>query len=432
MPDRLPIFEEVLAVFRGRRRPSPHPRHAQQGDPPTQEITLAQRLPVTTGIRRPRAVNISYTAREVAKAYNVPLDRFDGSGVTVGIVELGGGYNAADLTQAGLNPFGVAVIGVDGGSSTSDGPNGADGEVMLDVEVVAGVAPGAKIRVYFAPNTDKGFIDATAQAASECDFVSISWGGPESQWSPTSIKSFSAVLAAARARGVTVFVASGDTGSRDSTGADVTDYPASDPSVVGCGGTKLMLNADGTRASEVTWDDDDLSSATGGGVSKVFPGRQVPDVAGNASPATGYEVVVDGDEYVIGGTSAVAPLYAAAAAVLKQAYGHAWDFVNTVQTNPTVCYDVTVGDNGGYKAGPGRDMTTGFGVVDFGRLLAVLTSGTQVPAPGGGPTPTPTPTPDPTAPGCLNVLTRIRNQANTISSEADRELRRQGKGRGRG
>lgn len=362
----------------------------------------------TTDIHYPHSSqSISYDARQVATAYNCPITSYDGTGSTIGIIELGGGYIQSDMTKADLSTANITVVNVDGGKSKSDGPNGADGEVMLDIEIASAVAPGAKVRVYFTPNTDQGFIDATKQAASECDFISISWGGAENSWSSSSIKSFSQVLAAARASGVTVFVASGDTGSRDSTGRDVTDYPASDPSVVGCGGTKLTLNSSGARASEVTWDENDTQSATGGGVSKVFAGRQVPDVAGNADPNTGYNVVVDGEFFVVGGTSAVAPLYAAMSAVIKQASANKrFDFINTVQTNPTICYDVTVGDNGGFKAGPGRDETTGFGVVDFGKLLSVLTSGNQVPTPP--PTTTPTQPTNPTQP------TQPTNDAATL------------------
>lgn len=343
-------------------------------------------------IRYPRAASTSYSPRTVATAYGCLLERFDGSGVTVGVIELGGGFNASDLTKLGLRDN-VTAVGVDGGQSKSDGPDGGDGEVMLDVEVIAAVAPGAKQRVYFAPNTDAGFLDAIRQATAECDYVSISWGGAESSWSKATVQQYAAVFAAARARGVTVFAASGDTGSRDGTSRDTADYPASDPSVVGCGGTRLLLNPDGTRRSEVTWNDNPTQSATGGGISGFFPGRQVPDVAGNADPVTGYQCVIDGQDAVIGGTSAVAPLYAAMCAVIKQASGgQAFDFLNVVLTNPTIAFDVVLGDNGGFRAGPGRDLVTGFGVVDMGKLLAILTSGTQIPAPGGNvPTPTPTP-----------------------------------------
>ena len=342
-------------------------------------------------IRRPLAAAISYDARQVARAYGCPVDQHDGTGVTIGIIELGGGYNAGDLAayaqRLGVPEANVTVIGVDGATSTSDGPNGADGEVMLDVEVIASVAPGAVQRVYFAPNTDAGFLDAIRQATAECTYVSISWGGPESSWDPAQLDAYEAVFAAAREKGVTVFVAAGDTGSTDGTGKDVVDFPASSPSVVGCGGTRLTLGADGTRAAEVVWNDNPTSSATGGGMSSHFPGRQVPDIAGDADPQTGYQVIVDGQSFVIGGTSAVAPLYAAMTAIARQVYGRPWDFLNTVLTNPSICFDVTEGNNGGYKAGPGRDNVSGYGVVDVSKLITLLQSGTQIPEPGGNPPP---------------------------------------------
>lgn len=317
------------------------------------------------------------TVAQVAKAYNFPAAT--GKGVTVGIIELGGGFNPTDFP-------GVTAVPVGDGSNSPDGPNGADMEVQLDIEVVQQVAPGAAIRVYFAPNTDAGFIAAIHQARLECQVITISWGQAENQWAAASIKKMSAELAAARAAGVNVFCASGDSGADDGTSAPVTDYPASDPSVVGCGGTRLTLTSSGSRSAEVTWDDNDTTSASGGGVSAVFPGRDVPDVAGNADPNTGYKVTVDGESFVVGGTSAVAPLNAGLCALLLEAYG-AFDFLKSVTANPTVCYDVTAGDNGAFRAGPGRDETTGFGVVDGSLLLAAL----------GGTSPTPPPPPPPPA-----------------------------------
>lgn len=348
-----------------------------------QTATLPDQPPY---IRYPRAAQpASFNARAVAKAYGAPVDRFDGTGVTIGVIELGGAYSLADLQAAGVGSIDITPVAVDGAAMVSD-PQGADGEVALDVQVIAAVAPKAKQRVYFAANTDRGFSDAVKLATAECDLISISWGGPENAWSGAAIRSFSAVCDAARKKGVTVFAAAGDNGSSDGTRANVTDYPASDPHVVGCGGTRLTVSSDGSRTAETVWNDNPTQSATGGGVSKVFPGRSVPDVAGDADPDTGYEIVVAGQRQVIGGTSAVAPLYAAMTALLKQATGKAAvDFLNVVSTNPTVCYDVVQGNNGGYRAGPGRDSVSGFGVVDFGKLLAILTSGTQVPAPGGGP-----------------------------------------------
>jgi kumamolisin len=340
-------------------------------------------------IRRPRASATGYAARDVARAYGCPIDAADGTGLTIGVIELGGAYTASDLAALGLPTVNITTVNVAGGKPVSDGPNGADGEVALDVQVIARVAPGAKQRVYFCPNTDGGFIAGVQQAITDgVDFISISWGGPESSWDPSTVQQFAAVFAAAKAKGITTFVAAGDAGSTDGTRTNTADYPASDPSVVGCGGTRLVLDSTGARTSEVVWDDNPRNDATGGGVSKFFAGRTVPDVAGNADPVTGYAVVIDGQGAVIGGTSAVAPLYAAMSAVVKQLHGSAFDFTAVVAANPTICFDVTSGNNGGYKAGPGRDNVSGWGVVDFGKLLAVLGS-------GANPVPNPNPTPGP-------------------------------------
>jgi kumamolisin len=350
-----------------------------------------------------RASTANYNPRQVAKAYDYPL-QYTGKGYTCGIIELGGGFGNSDLssyfTSLGLPVPAVNAIPVAGGTNTSDGPNGADGEVLLDIEVAGAIAPGATFNVYFAPNTDAGFLAAIDQAIADgVAVISISWGGPEDSWDPATIKNFDAAFAKARQAGIVVFAASGDSGSSDGEAGRHVDFPASSPNVIGCGGTRLIVNPDGTRRSEVVWDDSSRS-ATGGGVSSVFPGRQVPDVAGNADPQTGYKVLVDGQTYVIGGTSAVAPLYAGLVLLLSEAIGHPLgkvaDFSNLLLTNLGVCFDVTSGNNGAYRAGPGRDDVTGLGVVDGGKLLAVLQSGGQLPAPVPGPTPAPVPTPSPT------------------------------------
>src|SRR3978361_1001609 len=111
------------------------------------------------------------------------------------------------MAKAGLAAGNITVVSVDGATSKSDGPNGADGEVMLDVEGVASRAPGAKVRVYFCPNTDGGFLDGIKQAVAECGIVSISWGGPESSWTPAVLDAYEAVLSAARAEAITVLYA---------------------------------------------------------------------------------------------------------------------------------------------------------------------------------------------------------------------------------
>lgn len=340
-------------------------------------------MTVHSYIRRPKTATRALTATQVAAACNFPPGT-TGRGVTVGILELAGAVNASDMKALGYRM--PAEISVDGAKPVSDGPNGADGEVMLDVEIVAEVAPDAEIRVYYAPNSDQGFLDAFKQACAECDVVSCSWGGPEDSWSPDVMTEYDQVFAEAVANGVNIFCASGDQGSSDGERGTHVDFPASSPHVIGCGGTRLTVNPDGSRDTETVWNDSS-SSATGGGVSVQFPGRDVPDVAANADPVTGYKIRIDGGDYVIGGTSAVAPLLAALCARLIQAHGGRFDFQALVLAHPDICFDVTSGSNGAFRAGPGRDETTGFGVVDGTRALTALGEAPAPPAPPGPPDP---------------------------------------------
>ena len=281
------------------------------------------------------AAGSSYTPVQVAQLYQFPQGA-TAAGQTIGIIELGGGYRTADLTAyfqgLGLKAPKVTAVSVDNGKNSPSNANGADGEVMLDIEVSASVAPGANIVVYFAPNTDQGFIDAVSSAVHDTtnnpSVISISWGGPESSWTAQAMTSLDAACQSAAALGITITVAAGDNGSSDGATGNNVDFPASSPHVLGCGGTKLVGNGS-TITSEVVWNEEASNEgATGGGVSNVFPlpswqananvpapsvstgGRGVPDVAGDADPETGYQVRVDGQSLVIGGTSAVAPLWA--------------------------------------------------------------------------------------------------------------------------
>jgi hypothetical protein len=140
-------------------------------------------------IRRPNVEATSYAPVQVAEAYQFPASA-TGAGQTIGIIELGGGYRQADLAAyfktLGLAAPAIIAVPVDGGKNSPSNANSADGEVMLDIEVSAAVAPGAKVAVYFAPNTDQGFIDAITTAVHDTtnkpSVISISWGGPESSW----------------------------------------------------------------------------------------------------------------------------------------------------------------------------------------------------------------------------------------------------------
>jgi kumamolisin len=353
----------------------------------------------------PAAAQVSYTPPQVAQLYQFPADT-DGTGQTVAIIELGGGFSTADLdayfSSLGIATPSVTAVGVDGASNVADkDPQGADGEVLLDIEVVGSVAPGAVQLVYFAPNTDQGFVDAVTtavQAEPTPVAVSISWGGPESSWTAQSMTALDAAIADGVALGVTVTVAAGDNGSGDGVtdGTPHTDFPASSPHALACGGTSLLADvATGTVTSETVWNDS--SGATGGGVSVTFglptwqanagvpaspdgsSGRGVPDVAGNADPGTGYQVLIDGQQAVIGGTSAVAPLWAALTARLVQSLGHPLGLVQQalyagIEPGQPVAglRDITSGNNGAYSAGPGWDACSGTGVPIGTALLARL------------------------------------------------------------
>ncbi|HKN95630.1 MAG TPA: S53 family peptidase, partial [Pseudonocardiaceae bacterium] len=213
----------------------------------------------------------------------------DGTGQVVAIVEFGGGFGQDDLDAffGGLNipTPSVSAVSVDGGRNVAgQDPNGADGEVLLDIEVVGALAPKATVQVYFAPNSDQGFVDAvsTAVHASPTPAVlSISWGQSEDQWTEQARTALDQVFADAAALGVTVCAASGDNGSQDAEddGQQHVDFPASSQYVLGCGGTRLTASASGVAESETVWNDGQGGGATGGGVSDLFP---VPSWQANA------------------------------------------------------------------------------------------------------------------------------------------------------
>jgi len=345
----------------------------------------------------------SYTPLQVGQAYRFPSG-MDGSGQTLAIIELGGGYDGADLTTyfggLGLAVPHVTAVRVDGARNVPGGdPSGADGEVLLDIEVAGALAPGAALVVYFAPNTDAGFLDAVSMAihaAPTPTALSISWGQQEEAWTAQARQAMDQAFADGSALGVTICVAAGDDGSSDraSDGRPHVDFPASSPHVLGCGGTFLTLDAVGATHTETVWNDPGRG-ATGGGVSTAFPqpawqagagvpgsGRGVPDIAGDADPASGYEVLVDGTASVIGGTSAVAPLWAALVCRLAQALGRPLGLLAPVlyASGRPGLRDITHGNNGAFKARRGWDACTGLGTPDGEVLLAVL----RAEAPAGG------------------------------------------------
>lgn len=387
-PVRLPpkLGEIVTGVFGLDNRPQLRPHVQRNADPSAQ----------------------GYALPAVAAAYEFP-PMPDGSDVCVGILEFGGGYAESDLdryfSSLGVPTPEILSVEVDGASNSPTGsPGGPDAEVELDVEIVGALVPGGRVVVYFAPNTEQGFVDALTTAihdsVNQPSVLSISWGSPEETWSDQARAAFETAAQDAAMQGITIVGASGDQGASDGepAGALAVDFPASSPYVMGCGGTRLELSGSAI-VSEVVWND--LSSgegATGGGVSEDFSlptfqssadvprapngfqGRGVPDVAADADPETGYAVVIDGAPAVLGGTSAAAPLWAALLSRLGAALGKPLGYLNPLlyPSNASGTFrPITSGDNGGYSAGPGWNACTGLGSPQGTRLLAVL-EGTAV------------------------------------------------------
>jgi kumamolisin len=343
---------------------------------------------------------------DVARLYNFPAG--DGAGQTIAIIELGGGFSEADLktyfTGLGLPVPTVTAVSVGAVNDPGTDPD-SDGEVMLDIEVSGAMAPKAKILVYFASNTDQGFLGAIQSAIHDSHAlpaaVSISWGDAESLWKPSSMQSFEKAFQDAAALGVPVFVAAGDNGSADGQSGLNADFPASAPHAIGCGGTDLF-GKDGVITSEVVWNGGNQGGASGGGVSSIFPkpayqsgahvpsptgaggGRGVPDVTGCGGDLSPYKVRVDGADTNIWGTSAVAPLWSGM--IARFALGPMPAF-HTLLYNTTVAHaglhDITKGnndisgENGPYKAGLGWDACSGLGSPNGTALRAALKAQTS-------------------------------------------------------
>lgn len=385
----------------------------------------------------------SYSPVQIAGIYDFPTG-LDGTGQTIALIELndvnsqgnatGAGYATSDLEtffeNLGITMPSVTAVGVDGGANLPGQDADADGEVTLDIEVAGAIAPGAKIAVYFGTNTDDGFVQVVSAAVHDAvrkpGIVSISWGQAEETTTAQMLQGLQEILQEAAALGVTVCVAAGDDGSADMEqnvwdDKPHVDFPASSPYALACGGTTLGASSGPDAPVETVWNDGANGGATGGGVSNFFPkpsyqnnihvpppavaagGRGVPDVSADADPNTGYNIVVGGQQEQVGGTSAVAPLYAGLIARINQSLtsggGNAVGFVNPLiyaQSIPAgVFHDVTQGNNdiyndldGEFEAGPGWDPCTGLGSVDGANLLAAL----QAQA-GTSPTPPASPTP---------------------------------------
>jgi len=425
---KLQAFSMGKRRFRGRRGPIRIPQELAGiivgvhglDNRPAARLRHPSRAHVAEARPKRHALSVS----EVARLYNFPA-KLTGRGQCIALIELNepdllgnagsGGYDPGDLAAffraLGIRRSLPEDVCVDGGANLP-GLSDVDREVVTDIEVAAAAAPGAKLVVYFAPNTTHGFLNAVKAAIHDekhrPTIISISWGAPEGaagHYSPQFMQGLHELFEDAAALGITVCCSSGDDGSADMRehwdGRAHADFPAASPVALGCGGTRLSVR-NGRIAKERVWNA--RRRASGGGVSRFFApppyqrqaglprrpskdgGRGVPDVAGNADPATGYKIFINGKPDSAGGTSAVAPLMAGLVARINEhlvkSTGHTAGFINPLLYTPdfrAVFRDITEGNNdvrgrlkGKYPARKGWDACTGLGVPDGETLLRLL------------------------------------------------------------
>jgi kumamolisin len=391
----------------------------------TRRVARRKRQPIGVHARRRRVQQIPsswYTPGELAAHYQFPDG--DGSGQTIALLEFGGGFFQSDLnefcTLANVSAPNVITVSTDG--TPTDAKDGAEGEVMLDIEVVAGVCPKSTIVVYFADFTEQGWItilDAVMQdSTNNPGVVSVSWGFAEDAliWTDAAMNEVNQSLLEAANLGITVCVAAGDDGSSDaiSDGLAHVDFPSSSPYVLAVGGTTIPSKTGDT--GDIVWKEgdglrSDGGGSTGGGVSAVFDrptwqssinissvnpgaidGRVVPDIAANADwDASPYLLVVDGNAEANGGTSAATPLWASLIALINEQQGGSQrlGYVTPLLYQPASsgtgtigeqgCTDITSGDNttdqiGGYSATVGYDAVSGWGTPNGTQQAAALLS----------------------------------------------------------
>jgi hypothetical protein len=355
------------------------------------------------------------TADELAFSYEFsPLYKSGdfGQGTSVGIIELGEPDSDSDIGTY-LSCYGIHTkIGydkVDGFNLTGPGA----GEAALDIEVVAGTAPRAKITVYQAPNSDQGQYDDYLAIVQQdtARVISESYGLCEHYQDPNAANAITTLFEQAAVQGQTIVASSGDSGSEgcwlipgNTTPASFLDvnFPASDPFVLGVGGTTLFQVKQ--RPGEAVWNDQAISEdATGGGKSTFYSQpfyqklfgirssvREVPDVSASADPQTGYVVFWNGSWLQIGGTSGAAPEWAAFLALTDtKCSSSPVGWVNPVMYHVASAVKAVIDDigkvtgslnnndytgqgGGHYAVGKGYDMATGLGSPIGGALASNL------------------------------------------------------------
>ena len=370
---------------------------------------------------------------DLAEAYAFPKDA-DGSGQTIALIELGGGFRLSDIrafcSRLNISPPKITTVEVRGTRNhpapvrdvrklidfihgkcklsskeqSSPGIESAQStvEVTMDIEILAALAPGAHIVVYFSTPDEQGIYHAITQAIHDTvhrpDILSISWGEPEISLSDAYIRAIDEALLTAAHLGITVLASAGDAGALNNSPdrLPTVNFPASSSWCIACGGTTPKPKGKHAR-EEIVWNSTyhGVKGATGGGISRKFPlplwqknarvplgptgkpGRGVPDVAGPADPRYGSEFLVAGATLATAGTSAVVPFWAALIARCNQALDTRCGYFNPelyrlAQSGASPLHPVTKGNNDGYRAHKGWNPCTGYGTPHGEDLIRAL------------------------------------------------------------
>lgn len=349
-----------------------------------------------------------YFPQDIRRLYNIP-DELTGEGQTIGILEFSNGYSIRDAkafwSQHGIKMPTVHFVSVDG-TRNDGGRNPDDEEASLDLQWAGVIAPKADLVVYEASagETFATFSQAVLAALNYIlhdtrlrpTVLSISYGDAEASFDKEMLAEMSQLVSQLDNMGVTVCISSGDQGAYGMHDLNGTknrnaDAPASIPAAVAVGGTNLQ--PDGTE-TVWTYYGPENGGSTGGGFSSVFQrpsyqpfkeiGRGLPDISFNADPATGYQIIFQGQNAVVGGTSVSCPVFAGIVVLLNERRAKLGK--DPIRNLTSILYtesanlpfrDITSGNNSfngvtGYEAQPGWDACTGFGSIDASAFIEKL------------------------------------------------------------
>lgn len=382
-------------------------------DRPTFPPEIAAVVSSVTGLdnyRRARTYAVrpgGLTPTDVIAFYNLKPLRdagLDGSGITIVLPEIDDLPNLSDLNKFaakyGLPPYDpLLTIKRDPSWGT---PMKAQGEAVLDLEIIHEVAPAAKMVVYLSAadfaHADRAFEQMVTDHLGSV--ISESLGACEPDTPIGHRDLYATIQDRSVAQGMSHFIASGDSGAFTCgiNAPPAASFPSTLANVTAVGGTTVFESVQGIYFREAAWGAPINESGTGGGASQFYPLpdyqknigqaaghglRQVPDVAADADPSTGFHIIFGGQDGQAGGTSAAAPLWAATVALIDQDLkrkglretGFAnpaiyWMGTNSSRLPAPPFHDVKVGNNLAFDAALGWDFATGWGSMDAAALDA--------------------------------------------------------------